>query len=92
VDDHPAPVPELHRLMGLQRLYFPDEGSLEFISIDDELAQELRSRLGVGQGATYDTELRDRLYAYVGTENLEERWSDDAQIEVEVLKYLRANT
>ena len=92
VDDHPQPVPELHRLLGLQRLYFPDEDSLEFVTIDDTLADELRSRLGIKGGQGYDSALRDGLYEFVGTENLEERWTDDARIEVEVLKYVREHS
>jgi uncharacterized Ntn-hydrolase superfamily protein len=91
VDDHIAPIPELHRLLDLQRLYFPDADSLEFIDIDDELAGELRRRLGVASGEGYDEKLRKRLYGYMGTENLEERWSDDARIEVRVLRYIREN-
>lgn len=92
VDDHPDPVSELHRLLGLQRLYFPNEDSLEFVEIDAELASELRTRLGISGGGGYDSVLRDRLYAFVGRENLEERWSEEAQIEVEILNYLRTHT
>jgi uncharacterized Ntn-hydrolase superfamily protein len=92
VDDHLAPVPELHRLLGLQRLYFPDEESLRFVDIDEGLADELRRRLGARGGRGYDHALKEALYAYVGTENLEERWSDEARIEVEVLEYLRSHT
>jgi len=92
VDDHPAPVPELHRLMGLQRLYFPDEGSLEFVDIDDEIASELRRRLGAAGEGGFDKSLRDRLYEYYGTENLEERWIEEPRIEVEALNYIREHT
>ena len=92
VDDHPDPVPELHRLLALQRLYFPDEETLEFVTIDDELADELRTRLGVSGGKGFDKPLRDGLFAYVGTENLEERWRDEPRIEVEVLKYIREHS
>jgi uncharacterized Ntn-hydrolase superfamily protein len=92
VDDHPDPVPELQRLLGLQRLYFPDADSLEFVDIDDELAAELRRRLEIGEGRGYDEALREGLYAYVGTENLEERWSEGPRIEVEVLRYVREHT
>lgn len=96
VDDHPEPVPELHRLLGLQRLYFPDPDSLEFIDVDDEITAELRTLLA---RAGYETELQGEtnrslmkaLYAYVGTENLEERWSVDERIEVQVLEHLRAH-
>ena len=35
--------------------------------------------------------IKKALFAYVGTENLEERWSDEARIERKVLGHLRAN-
>jgi uncharacterized Ntn-hydrolase superfamily protein len=92
VDDHPDPVPELFRLLRLQRLYFPDEDSLEFVPINDAVAAELRSRLGVAAGSGYGDDVRKALYDYMGTENLEERWSDEARIEVQVLQYIRDNT
>lgn len=97
VDDHADPVPELHRLLKLQRLYFPDSESLEFVDVDNELADELRSRLSragydAGAGSGYDDQLKEAFYAYVGKENLEERWADDARIEVQVLEHVRSNT
>jgi uncharacterized Ntn-hydrolase superfamily protein len=94
VDDHPQPVPELRRLLDLHRLYFPRPDSLEFVPIDDALAAELRSHLAArgydpGSGTSYDNALRDALFAYVGAENLEERWSDEGRIEAVVLEHLR---
>lgn len=96
VDDHPDPVPELRRLLALQDLYFPDADSLEFVDIDDAIAAEIRSRLGaagydVGSGEGYDEALRKGLYAYVGKENLEERWSDEPRIERKVLAHLQGS-
>jgi uncharacterized Ntn-hydrolase superfamily protein len=91
VDDHREPIPELFRLLELQRLYFPDEDSLKFVDIDGEVASELRRLLRVWDGEGYDANLKKALYEYMGTENLEERWSDDARIEVQVLDYIRKN-
>lgn len=98
VDDHPAPVEELIRLWRIHSLLFPRPESLEFVSIDADLAGEIRyllSQLGYdaasGGGETYDPGLRSALYEYVGTENLEERWSDDAVIERRVLEHLRSH-
>jgi hypothetical protein len=48
--------------------------------------------LEIGEGRGYDEALREGLYAYVGTENLEERWSEGPRIEVEVLRYVREHT
>jgi uncharacterized Ntn-hydrolase superfamily protein len=94
VDDHPDPVPELSRLLDLHRLYFPRPETLEFVPVDEALAAEVRSLLArrdypAGTGPGYDEALRDALFAYMGTENLEERWSDDPVIEGVVLDHLR---
>ena len=96
VDDHLTPVDELARLWRIHSLLFPRPESLEFVPIDAELAGELRyllSQLGydAGGGETYDEGLRGALYEYVGTENLEERWSEDATIERRVLEHLRSH-
>ncbi len=92
-DDHPAPMDELHRLFKLHRLYFPRPEDLEFVPIDERLSDELRVKLssrgydpGIGHG--YDTDLRDALWAYVGTENLEERWTEEATLEKAILDHL----
>ncbi|MDQ3914572.1 MAG: DUF1028 domain-containing protein [Actinomycetota bacterium] len=96
VDDHVAPVDELARLWGIHSLLFPRRDTLEFVPIDEDLAGELRYLLsqlgydaGMGGGTPYDAELRAALYEYVGTENLEERWSEDAAVERRVLEHLR---
>jgi len=95
VDDHPTPVPELERLFDIHRLLFPRPEELDFVDIDDELATEIAGLLahagyGVSGSATYDDALKRALFEYVGTENLEERWSDEDKIEHRVLEYLRA--
>jgi uncharacterized Ntn-hydrolase superfamily protein len=96
VDDHPEPVPELERLFSLHRLYSPRPEDCEFMDIDRSTAGELRnllSRLGYRAGTEsegYDGALKKALFAYVGTENLEERWSDEPKIELSVLEHLRA--
>ena len=95
VDDHPAPIPELRRLFELHRLFFPRPEDLEFVDIDEDLAGELRmslAELGYESSVTargYDESLRAALYAYVGTENLEERWSEESQIEKGILLHIR---
>jgi uncharacterized Ntn-hydrolase superfamily protein len=95
VDDHPLPVKELAHLFEQHRLLFPRAEDLDFVPIDENLASELRmslAELGYESSLTatgYDSTLRDALYAYAGTENLEERWSDDAAIEKGVLFHIR---
>ena len=99
VDDNLTPVDELARLWRIHSLLFPRPESLVFVPIDAELAGEIRyllSQLGYDAGSgggaePYDDRLRQALYEYVGTENLEERWSDEAQVEKRVLDHLRSH-
>ena len=96
VDDHDQPLPELMRIFDLHSLFFARPDQLDFIAIDAALGAELRGALetlGYEPGRSsepYDGGLRRALYAYCGTENLEERWTDEAGIERRVLDYLRA--
>jgi uncharacterized Ntn-hydrolase superfamily protein len=98
VDDHAAPVPEVARLFDLHRLYFPSPEDLDYLEVDARLAEELRTRLTErgyeprGSEGGYDEALRASLYAYMGTENLEERWTDEPRIERRVLEHLRAHS
>lgn len=92
-DDHPDPVGELHRLFELHRLYFPRPEDLDFVDVDEEMGAQVREALTAkgyspGDGTGYDQELRDALWAYSGTENLEERWTDDPKIERGILRHL----
>lgn len=94
VDDHPDPVGELRRLFDLHRLLFPRPEELDFVEVDDELADELRAKLArlgyrPGEGPGYDRPLREALFAFAGTENLEERWKEGPVIERWVLRHLR---
>lgn len=89
IDDHADPVPELHRLFGLHRLLMPRPEDLDFLDADAELVSELRDLLGVPGGDAYDEALKKALFEFVGTENLEERWSDGAKVERGILEYLR---
>ncbi len=94
VDDHPDPLPELSRLFEIHSWLFPRPENLRFLDIDDALEDELRGALSAagydpGTGSGFDAGLKEALLAYVGTENLEERWSDEAKIEQGVLDHLR---
>ena len=87
VDDHESPVAELTRLLSLHRLYFPRPEELEFIPVDDALEDELASKLAA---LGYEGAFEDALFAYVGTENLEERYRDASAIDRGVLDHIRA--
>lgn len=89
VDDHSDPIPELRRIFGLHRLLMPRPEDLDFLPVDDALGGELRSLLGLPPGG-YDAGVRAALREYVGTENLEERWSDENVVERGILEHLRA--
>jgi uncharacterized Ntn-hydrolase superfamily protein len=93
-DDHPDAVYELERLFSLHQFYFPRPEALEFEVIDESLASEMKallSELGYkpGSGASYDRKLRNALFDFVGTENLEQRWNDGGRVDREVVAYLR---
>ena len=92
VDDHPAPVGELGRLLDIHRLLFPNPVDLDFVAIDGPLAVELAAALSEAgfetTSSSYDDGLRRALFAWVGNENLEMRWSEEAEIERTVLGIL----
>ena len=95
VDDHERPVNELDRLFEIHRLLFPRPEDLDFIKIDEKLAREIAGLLTAAGYPTpeeggYGEGTKKALFEFVGTENLEERWSDEAKIESKVLEYLRA--
>lgn len=95
VDDHAAPLGELDRLMGVHELLFPNPASLEWVEIKAPLPALIRRALtarGIktGAGRGYSDDLRTALRTWVGLENLEHRWSDEAMIDQTVLDLLLA--
>jgi uncharacterized Ntn-hydrolase superfamily protein len=87
VDDSPAPIPELARLLALHNLYFCKADPKTLIQIDGELTREISSaldRLGYGP----DKGFRDALARWIGTENFEER-DVPGKIDPLVLEHLR---
>jgi len=95
VDDHPRPIEELGRLLQLYTLYFAPPNPQDCLPIDQELASELQTLLArsgdyrAAASGAYDEATRQALFAYVGRENLEERWYEDARIDRTVLEYMR---
>ncbi len=94
VDDHPEPIAELERILGLHRLYLTKSSPEELIPIDENIARELQ---GILQGAghyqgqvtgVYDEATKKGLWDLYGIENLEERWHDEL-IDVVALEFLR---
>jgi uncharacterized Ntn-hydrolase superfamily protein len=87
VDDHPAPVAELERLLGLHELYFGATPLEDWLPVAGALETEVRAalaRLGYGTG-----DLAVDLETWAGIENLEERVDGAARIDPVVLAELR---
>jgi uncharacterized Ntn-hydrolase superfamily protein len=81
VDDHPAPVDELRRLLGLHGQLFGKTPRGRWLKVDDELRAEIDERLA--------TLGHERLEDWAGVANLEERVDGDAEIDPVVLAELR---
>jgi uncharacterized Ntn-hydrolase superfamily protein len=94
VDDHPQPITELERILGLHRLYLTKSAPDELIAVDEAIARELQRMLqsaGHYQGqvtGAYDEATKKALWDVYGIENLEERWHDEL-IDVVALSFLR---
>ena len=92
VDDHPDPVPELQRLLGIHRLYFEPPKDEDALAIEGEVeARLLRALRACGAeelGERWDERARQALRDVAGVENLEERMLADDRIDRVVLEYL----
>jgi uncharacterized Ntn-hydrolase superfamily protein len=87
VDDHERPVEELARLYRLHDAIFGKTPRERWLDVDEELAAELRERLGL---LGYEGELGDALFRWAGNENLEERVDGVEAIDPVVLEELRS--
>jgi uncharacterized Ntn-hydrolase superfamily protein len=94
VDDAPAPVEELARLLKLHALYFFPAEPQDVLTIDDGLGSELvrllrkAGALEAGDGS-FDARAREALVKFMHVENLEERVRADGTIDRQTLDYLR---
>ena len=90
-DDHPDPVAEVRRLLGLHTLLTATTPAEEQLAIEGDLAAELVELLGaVGHPVAARADgLFSALRAWVGAENLEERWWDQPTLDPVVLDLLR---
>jgi len=93
VDDHPDPVPELERLLGIHRLLFnPARNARPLSSEEIRWIQTAAARLELYAGpidGTWSEAVEAALKALLGRENLEERYAGGPQLEEEVLAALR---
>jgi len=76
VDDHPQPIPELTRLLGLWKLLFERVSPDSFLPVDEQIASRIGSALQRRQRLAKGAN-RDNLWvaydAWIAEENLEER-------------------
>jgi uncharacterized Ntn-hydrolase superfamily protein len=98
VDDHPAPIAELARLLELHKLYHFPAAPEDVLAIDDVLGREIVTQLvrvralaRHDEGA-FDDAAREALVAFMHVENLENRVRADGTIDRQTLDYLRAFT
>jgi uncharacterized Ntn-hydrolase superfamily protein len=89
VDDHERPVEELERIYRIHQQLFGRTPKDEWLEVDDDLREELAGRLS---RLGYGDELAPALFAWAGTENLEERVEGAAWIDPVVLDELRRQT
>jgi uncharacterized Ntn-hydrolase superfamily protein len=89
VDDHELPIEELRRLYVLHQAIFGQTPREDWVTVDEQLATELRERLA---RLGYEGELDDAFNRWAGTENLEERVDGVEEIDPIVLEELRSRT
>ena len=93
VDDHPAPIEELARLLELHKLYFFPAAPQDVLAIDDALGAEISSelvRVGVlDRSNGYDERAHEALVGFMHVENLENRIRTGKSIDRQTLEYLR---
>jgi uncharacterized Ntn-hydrolase superfamily protein len=96
VDDNPAPIDELARLLELHKLYHFPAAPDDVLEIDDVLGREIVGEL-VRAGALarhdegpFDDAAREALVGFMHVENLENRVRADRTIDRQTLGYLRS--
>ncbi|MEV4709288.1 DUF1028 domain-containing protein [Actinoplanes sp. NPDC049316] len=91
VDDHPAPVTELARLLEVHTLYFERPDPATLLDLTGPLAGEVRERLAAAghEAGPAAADLDEALAGWAGVENLEERIVA-GRIDPLVLAHLRA--
>ena len=87
VDDHPAPIDELHRIYAMHDLLFGETPKDDWLEVDEQLALELRERLDA-RGYSAES-LEEAFLTWAGSENLEDRVDGIDRIDPVVLAELR---
>lgn len=94
VDEHPRPVDELGRLLGIHQMYFSPKREEDRLPIDADLARELQTIMrrqghAVPSSGEWDTDTQRAFREFAGTENLEERLYDGPWLDRIALEYIR---
>ncbi len=97
VDDDPAPLAQMARLLDIHHLYFGEPKPEDRLPITEALARELQAMLRAGGYASaepsgvWDDASKGAFDALIGSENLEERWRNDDPNVIDriALEYLR---
>lgn len=94
VDDHPAPIEELKRLLALHRLYLEKSQPDDLMPLDENIARELQTLLArrgypINRSGVWDEASQKAFREFGGVENLEERLQEGQFIDKTVLKFLR---
>jgi len=89
VDHHDRPIEELANLLLWHRLYFERPAEEELIPADAAVEEEMRAMLGRLGKIESGQDLWAAMQAYMGWENLEERWAGPGRLDPKVLDYLR---
>ena len=97
VDDHPAPIAELRRVLDLHQIYFRPADPATLLPIEGPVLAEVRTLLhtsgylpDVPDAPTYDAETASAFTAFAQRENLEDRLQPGARLDPVVLGYLRS--
>lgn len=90
VDDHPEPIQELKRLLGLWRLYFekPKPGTL--LKLEGPVIREVTEYLSLLGYLKHGGNFAEAWRRFVGSENFEERDVEPGSIDPAILEWLRA--
>jgi uncharacterized Ntn-hydrolase superfamily protein len=89
VDEHERPLEELRRIYVMHQAIFGRTPPMQWLDVDEQLAEELRDRLG---RLGYDGELGKAFFTWAGNENLEERVDGVERVDPVVLEELRRQT
>lgn len=94
IDDHPTPIDELRRLLGIHDLYFTRPRAEDILPLHETTVRAVQAilqrtgHLDRSPTGVYDDVTRDALRSLCGVENLEERWREGNEIDRVVLDYL----